>query len=395
MLERRIKSIWAKRKAVSPVIAAILLIALTVTAVAIVIFVVMPMLRGKGELVLMSYEFEDTNDNNFADKLIMELSNIGTAEAIVSEIDFKRGSTSVNWIIEGGEAISILSATEETVTFLANSDEDEIGYNDIVSIGLPNCNQQIQKRITPEFSPFVLLYEEDCESSISSDWVQFLFTTTSGGHPHGTGAGITSAWQLVNDPASSETDKCWQCTTNDCQFITLQTENRDFWDVNISYYLYTKDDDGNGIIFRYDDAGAYPRFYIIWYTENHPGPNNPGTSHNEGHLFNWHNDPEDRLEEGEITLHYVEGYDAGGGVIGFEWYKLDFASSGAWTRNDDQWYEWRLIAEGSHICLYIDGEETPTLEAYDSRIEHGYVGLTSFANQNSYYDDIYVWQTET
>ena len=50
MIQKKLLRLWRRRKAVSPVIATILLIALTVTAAAIVYFVVVPLLRGNPEL---------------------------------------------------------------------------------------------------------------------------------------------------------------------------------------------------------------------------------------------------------------------------------------------------------------------------------------------------------
>ena len=67
------------KRGVSPVIATILLIALTVSAAAIVYFVVVPLLQGKSELVQMStLNLTDTDDDNKFDTITTELFNIGT-----------------------------------------------------------------------------------------------------------------------------------------------------------------------------------------------------------------------------------------------------------------------------------------------------------------------------
>ncbi|MBN1330451.1 MAG: type IV pilin [Candidatus Heimdallarchaeota archaeon] len=71
------KLILKKNKAVSPVIATILLIALTVTAAAIVYFVVVPILTTKPELVPISYgKVAGTTD-----RYEIEFSNNGGAAA--------------------------------------------------------------------------------------------------------------------------------------------------------------------------------------------------------------------------------------------------------------------------------------------------------------------------
>ncbi|HUT80782.1 MAG TPA: archaellin/type IV pilin N-terminal domain-containing protein [Candidatus Bathyarchaeia archaeon] len=73
------KLILKKNKAVSPVIATILLIALTVTAAAIVYFVVVPILTFKPELVTLDYgKVAGTTD-----RYEIEISNTGGAEATI------------------------------------------------------------------------------------------------------------------------------------------------------------------------------------------------------------------------------------------------------------------------------------------------------------------------
>jgi len=77
------KIILKKKKAVSPVIATILLIALTVTAAAIVYFVVVPLLKGKPELVPLDYgKVAGTTD-----RYQIEIQNTGGAEANIVGLD--------------------------------------------------------------------------------------------------------------------------------------------------------------------------------------------------------------------------------------------------------------------------------------------------------------------
>jgi flagellin-like protein len=385
MLSKMLKRLYHKRKAVSPVIAAILLIALTVTAVAIVVFIVMPMLRGQPELVIMSYDFEDSNANDFADSVTMKISNLGTEGATISEPDFKRDGETINWEIEGGDPVTISPASEETITFIATTENDEVGYGCGMELRVPfgKSSVSVDTRITAEFSHFVLLYEEDFESGEPSGWVHHLLFT------HGGGSHNLADWE-VNSQGGSER---WQCTNNDCQFIVLEDDDRDFYDVNMSYDLMTNDNDANGIVFRYDDTGAYPKFYVIWYTNEHPAPDSGNGPHSgEGQYFDW-DSTSDRLKHGYITVHYIEGYDAGGGEIGYKYYKI--AENNAWTRSNNIWYTWRIVADGSNMELYIDSATSPIFSFSDNRISHGYVGLISHANQNAYYDNLYAWHTES
>ncbi|MCF2144244.1 MAG: type IV pilin [Candidatus Heimdallarchaeota archaeon] len=77
------KMILKKNKAVSPVIATILLIALTVTAAAIVYFVVVPLLKGKPELVPLDYG----KVSGTTDRYKVEIQNTGGAEANIVGLD--------------------------------------------------------------------------------------------------------------------------------------------------------------------------------------------------------------------------------------------------------------------------------------------------------------------
>ena len=77
------KLILKKKKAVSPVIATILLIALTVTAAAIVYFVVVPLFAQKPELSPISYGQEA----GYTDRVYFEVKNIGGAAATFANLD--------------------------------------------------------------------------------------------------------------------------------------------------------------------------------------------------------------------------------------------------------------------------------------------------------------------
>lgn len=77
------KMILKKKKAVSPVIATILLIALTVTAAAIVYFVVVPLFAQKSELTPLSYGKEA----GYSDRVYFEIKNIGGAPATFTSLD--------------------------------------------------------------------------------------------------------------------------------------------------------------------------------------------------------------------------------------------------------------------------------------------------------------------
>jgi len=77
------KMILKRKKAVSPVIATILLIALTVTAAAIVYFVVVPLLRNKPEFTVLDYGVAVGNHKQYE----MRIQNLGEEGEISSLTD--------------------------------------------------------------------------------------------------------------------------------------------------------------------------------------------------------------------------------------------------------------------------------------------------------------------
>jgi len=82
---KKIKRMYIRRKAVSPVLAAIMLIALTVAAVAIIYFLIVPLFNTyklTGEL----YIIRDTNKDSMYDQIGLQLTNYGTNSINVTKI---------------------------------------------------------------------------------------------------------------------------------------------------------------------------------------------------------------------------------------------------------------------------------------------------------------------
>ena len=72
------KYVLKKRKAVSTVVAAVLLIAITVVAVAVVWTMVLPMLTPRAKIDITDVVFEDTDGDHYADKVTFTIQNTGT-----------------------------------------------------------------------------------------------------------------------------------------------------------------------------------------------------------------------------------------------------------------------------------------------------------------------------
>ncbi|MBD3189213.1 MAG: hypothetical protein GF308_01140 [Candidatus Heimdallarchaeota archaeon] len=85
MLFSKIQSLYYRRKAISPVIATILLIALTVSTTAIVYFLVVPLFT-KTKLIADIYRVKDTNKDSKYDQITLQVANSGTIELEISEV---------------------------------------------------------------------------------------------------------------------------------------------------------------------------------------------------------------------------------------------------------------------------------------------------------------------
>jgi len=117
-----------RRKAVSTVVAAVLLIAITVVAVAVVWTMVLPMLTPKAKIDIIDVVFEDTTgDGDYADKVTFTIQNTGTESLRINTdtglraydlsgdpytgLDFTRGGTST-WASSDSTLRYSLSTTD-------------------------------------------------------------------------------------------------------------------------------------------------------------------------------------------------------------------------------------------------------------------------------------------
>ncbi|MBK5112295.1 MAG: type IV pilin N-terminal domain-containing protein [Candidatus Heimdallarchaeota archaeon] len=117
------------KRGVSPVIATILLIALTVTAAAIVYFVVVPLLQGKGEIVQMSgVTLTDDDVDGFYDTATIKLFNLGTDLVTLNEdvtlIIYSPTENTTSWLISSN--LEFLTQETKEITIVAIDDVNEM-----------------------------------------------------------------------------------------------------------------------------------------------------------------------------------------------------------------------------------------------------------------------------
>ncbi len=372
MLFKKLLRLWRRRKAISPILTSIIVIITTITISAIIYFVVIPLLT-REDLIIIDYTLEDTNDSNFADTITIVIKNDGSTNYNISKILIDKDDMTANWTL-GSSVYLIAQNDKTTITCSADTSADELAYSQNVKFKLVYENKVLNFyfKIPAEFSTFEIIAGEDFENFTYTNWTYNLLYIHNiyGNHN-------ISDWIVDNRTGND----FWHCTNNDCQYVIKNDTSWLFSNSNISCDLSTNGNDAMDIIFRYNDTGLYPNFYIAWYTLDHPSARN-GPHVDEVGIFDWDN-PSDQIILGEITVHYVEG-----DADGFNWFRI---ASVRWERETNEWYTWRINADDNQFDLFIDNGDTPELSFFDSRIDAGYIGLISFANENTQYDNLYLW----
>lgn len=373
MVLKKLQRVWRRRKALNPIVSAIIVIITTITFSAIIYFVVIPLIV-KGELVVLDYTLEDTDHTNFADKITISLENVGNQELSFTSVRVVRNSIDINWSLDSTDYV-VEQKEKITIICFANSSTNELSYSELVKFEFPFELKffSFEIKIPAIFNSNTIIFGEDFEDFDNTNWSYHLLGIHDLFHSHN-----LSDWIIDK----SEGNSYWQCINNDCQFVILSDPLLNFINANISCDLSSNGSDATGVIYRFDESGTYPKFYILWYTQDHPSPRN-GPHIEEIDLFDWVNPTTDQILPGELTIHFVEG-----DSNGYNWHKI---ASVAWERVYNKWFTWRIDSNMDHFRIYIDNSETPILDFYDNRIHRGQIGLVSLANDLSFFDNLYVW----
>ena len=137
-----------RKRAVSPVVATVLLIAITVAAAAMVYLVVMPMISGSPEPVVQNVDsWQDTNANGLCDEVTVNVRNMGTADMTVKSADLLKNDVKVDsWSLE--EERSVDSASRAYITLNTDTEADELTAGDSVKV---RVNTEDDTAISDEF----------------------------------------------------------------------------------------------------------------------------------------------------------------------------------------------------------------------------------------------------
>ena len=143
-----------KRRAVSPVIATILIIALTVVAVAAAWTIMQNLNQSNSELVIEDTQLYDVTQNGMVDNIQFTLRNIGTEVANIASVEFKVDGVDFNtWIIQTNP--EIIAGGQGILTVLTVNPAEELidTYTVLVTITtLTNSITQAELTISNEFS---------------------------------------------------------------------------------------------------------------------------------------------------------------------------------------------------------------------------------------------------
>jgi len=91
----KIHKLLRKKRAVSPILAAILLIGLAVAAGAVLFIVVLPLIESPGEFYFSSVKFSDVDDNGTNDKVVFTLTNEASQSVTITNIELQAGETPI------------------------------------------------------------------------------------------------------------------------------------------------------------------------------------------------------------------------------------------------------------------------------------------------------------
>lgn len=159
-LFRKIQSLYHRRRAVSPILATILLIALTVTATSIVYFIVVPLFN-KRNLEARIYSIKDTNKDSQYDQITLWVANAGTASLNMSDV--------IVWTAPEGELGNSDAWTQHTDWTFERSSDSNVNPSEITKVKI-NGEEQIILTVSQETYYRLEIYYSGQKQPFVSDW---------------------------------------------------------------------------------------------------------------------------------------------------------------------------------------------------------------------------------
>ncbi|MFV2016691.1 MAG: archaellin/type IV pilin N-terminal domain-containing protein, partial [Candidatus Heimdallarchaeota archaeon] len=248
---RIIKKVWRSKRAVSPIIAVVLLIALTVAAAAVVWTLTSGIIDNSNvELVLEAYGVADTDGDKEGDLIELQIRNIGIDDAKITEVKiFRDNSQQATWTM-GATSYDVSTIglvriqTIDSSQQVTNLDEVRVEVKDSVAGALLTAKIKIPNTL----SSIPVFFNGGDFSNIdinANGWTEYTYNT------HGGGAGISV---VGNDLVFA---------TNDDILFYLQNTTFQVQNGIITAQFLWGDNDGIGIAFRIVNQFNY---YWVGYT---------------------------------------------------------------------------------------------------------------------------------
>ena len=368
----KISKLYNKKRAVSPVIAVILLIALTVGTIAIVYAVTQNLFSVTGdELILDSYGVADVDGDNIGDLVRLYLRNIGTEDSFIDEVTLSRDNTALSsWVLVENN-YSIVVGGMGFIELKTLSGVDQINSQNEVSItiesSVTNGVSIVDIAVPNSLSALPILYPGGGFSTIdinSQGWTEYTYNT------HGGGAGI---YVDDGDILFDTNDDILYYLNND----TYKIQNG----IIAADFLYG-DDDGIGIAFRITDPLNY---YWVGITEDHNGPSNRAGESEATFDGPWF------IYDGQFELHkIVNGVD----TILANGITQSFSVSPGTTNNPTGPYGLKISFTGSDMAFearYGTDNYEELFSVTDTEFaDSGYFGVFSLAADGTRLDNFVV-----
>ena len=260
------------RRAVSPIIAVVLIIALTAAAAGTV-WVIFQQISDveNGDLFIEKVYVTDVDDNTVGDTLTIQVRNIGTGTAIITGLKVEEDGVELtswallndSYTLETGQVGFVFAQT------LTLADQINTNSEILVSLSGDGVISNIFKVLVPsELSGLPEVFSLGTATNTSQMSSQGWTTTNLKAHGGSNGNCVDDAGNTI--PICLVAGDIYFETNDD----VLYWLNNDAFKVKngvIEFSFLWGDNDGMGVMFRMTDTNNY---YWIGYTEDHNGPNN-------------------------------------------------------------------------------------------------------------------------
>ncbi|MEA2071766.1 MAG: archaellin/type IV pilin N-terminal domain-containing protein [Asgard group archaeon] len=161
---RKLQRLYARRKAISPVVATILLIALTVAAVAIIYFLIVPLFSTRklqAEILMIS----DSDKDSLYDEIELQVSNSGTSGLNITSI--------VVWTATESDLGNSENWIQHTGWTFTNPDDSYISQSEVTEVTIQG-EQQIGLTIYEDTYYQLEIIYSGAEQPFRTEWVKIV-----------------------------------------------------------------------------------------------------------------------------------------------------------------------------------------------------------------------------